>query len=413
MNPRPRLLAALLGLATTTCNNSTPSPVGPGDSAIALKYEYRDLFEHSGWIGTSITAGICSNGLVAWCQGNSWVAWLARLGQWELRIPYVAGEGCKAPLAAPLQSSRLTSGESADIRAVDARCAPNEDGASAPMQVAALPGATTKDALTRTPELQRDGLSSRQYRHILPAGETQVSYIEKLRPGFVGVEFGGNDVLTVQSGVVIPSASYVPFMTWANQYDRLLDRVGAVARQGVLVGLPRDVRAFPNLRYGYELAAERAVFLSAFHVTVDANCDGSKNMVAQSFKVVAAVRTGLARQAAGEAPFSLSCADGGFGAVDFVLTPDDIAVVNRHLALMNAHIEVKAEEMGYAYFELDALYSAPKAPFSVEHLMRSDEPYGPLFSLDGIHPSAAGHRVLAEAAARALNRTYGLAIPVL
>jgi lysophospholipase L1-like esterase len=44
--------------------------------------------------------------------------------------------------------------------------------------------------------------------------------------------------------------------------------------------------------------------------------------------------------------------------------------------------------------------------------MTSSQPYGPYVSLDGIHPTAAGQRILAEAAARALNETYGFGIPV-
>ena len=43
--------------------------------------------------------------------------------------------------------------------------------------------------------------------------------------------------------------------------------------------------------------------------------------------------------------------------------------------------------------------------------MTTAQPYGPYISLDGIHPSAEGQRVLADAAAMALNSTYRLNIP--
>jgi len=45
-------------------------------------------------------------------------------------------------------------------------------------------------------------------------------------------------------------------------------------------------------------------------------------------------------------------------------------------------------------------------------LMTSTTPYGRYISLDGIHPSAAGSTILADAAARALNARYALGIPV-
>jgi lysophospholipase L1-like esterase len=83
------------------------------------------------------------------------------------------------------------------------------------------------------------------------------------------------------------------------------------------------------------------------------------------------------------------------------------------LAEMNAHVRGVASENGFAFFDLDPLYGQRhlKAPFSATSLLTSDEPYGPLISLDGVHPSAAGHRVLAREAAKALNVTYHLAIP--
>ena len=43
--------------------------------------------------------------------------------------------------------------------------------------------------------------------------------------------------------------------------------------------------------------------------------------------------------------------------------------------------------------------------------MTTSQPYGPYISLDGIHPSAEGARVIADAAAVALNSTYHLSIP--
>jgi lysophospholipase L1-like esterase len=90
-----------------------------------------------------------------------------------------------------------------------------------------------------------------------------------------------------------------------------------------------------------------------------------------------------------------------------------MAAVDAQLAEMNAHIKGVAEDNGFAFFDLDPLYGQRelKAPFSATTLLMSDEPYGPFISLDGVHPSAAGHRILAREAAKALNVTDHLAIP--
>ena len=108
-----------------------------------------------------------------------------------------------------------------------------------------------------------------------------------------------------------------------------------------------------------------------------------------------------------------SCADVP-GTVDYVLTPADIATLTAQSRRMSARIRSIADANGYAYFDLDALYSRPglKAPFSVATLVFSASPFGPYISLDGFHPTAAGQTVLAIAAARALNATYDMGIPL-
>jgi lysophospholipase L1-like esterase len=107
----------------------------------------------------------------------------------------------------------------------------------------------------------------------------------------------------------------------------------------------------------------------------------------------------------------LSCADVP-GTQDFVLTPGDIARIETQLAEMQAHARQIALDNGYAFFDLNVLYARRdlKSPFSATTLLASAEPYGPYFSADGVHPSAAGHRVIAREAARVLNVTYHLAI---
>lgn len=109
----------------------------------------------------------------------------------------------------------------------------------------------------------------------------------------------------------------------------------------------------------------------------------------------------------------LSCADVP-GTVDYVLTPADRAALSSQLRAMNARMRSVADANGFAYFDLDALFSLPglKAPFSVATLIGSPAPYGPYISLDGFHPTTEGHTVLAEAAARALNATYDMGLPV-
>ena len=87
-----------------------------------------------------------------------------------------------------------------------------------------------------------------------------------------------------------------------------------------------------------------------------------------------------------------------------------MGILNGQILAMTAHIQSEATNRGYAFFTLGAL-SSPKAPFSLNTLLTSTTPFGTNFSLDGLHPSAAGSTLLAKAAAHALNVTYDLGIP--
>ena len=73
----------------------------------------------------------------------------------------------------------------------------------------------------------------------------------------------------------------------------------------------------------------------------------------------------------------------------------------------------EAARIGFAYMALDGLYGRPdiKFVYSTQALLGSPVPYGVAISLDGIHPSQAGHTILAAAAAGAINTRYGTSFP--
>jgi hypothetical protein len=94
-----------------------------------------------------------------------------------------------------------------------------------------------------------------------------------------------------------------------------------------------------------------------------------------------------------------------------VLTSSDVSAINARMAQMNARIQAKATENGYAYFSLDAVYGLAKPSLSLTNILFSSTPFGSNISLDGVHPSSTGQSILASAAVTAINAKYGLAIP--
>ena len=362
-------------------------------------------------MGTSLSMGVMSSGVVGADQAQSWPAQLAALAGVPFSQPLIEAPGCQPPLASPLSAIRRVNGESPFVRS--SVCAPLANGIDTPTQNLAISEAITANALATTPESPSPAswpLRGAFYSRVLGAGQTQLTAMLALRPDLVSVEFGVNEVLGARSGVLAPGVTIVPTAAWRPAYDQLIAGVKTAGAKVLLVGLISDAANFPSLRRGAELFANRSE-LARFGILVSEDCGGSasENHIYVPAKVVGA----YAAAQAGQPGATLTCADIP-GTQDYVLTAADINALDAQLAEMNAHVQDVAAQNGFAFFDLDPLYGQRrlKAPFSATTLLTSDEPYGPYISLDGVHPSAAGHRIFAREAARALNVTYHLAIPL-
>jgi phospholipase/lecithinase/hemolysin len=80
----------------------------------------------------------------------------------------------------------------------------------------------------------------------------------------------------------------------------------------------------------------------------------------------------------------------------------------------NAAIEARANEMGWAYVDpnppLAQLRESGQVPI-VPNLAQPSSAFGAYFSLDGVHPAAPAHALLADSIAAAVNGKYGTSIP--
>ena len=411
-----RLAAVALSVAFVACSDQAADPLAPSAirSANAEGFEALGVFQRYYSIGTSISGGVTSDGLKAASQQTSWVAQLANLAKRPMTLPLISGFGCAPLLRGPLALGVRESGEPAGLPFLQRQCAPNEPGITLPTQNVAIDGARTGAALSATPENPDPGHAT-QYPRVLAPGMSQVTAMEAQNAKIVSVELGGNDILGARYGVYPSATEVVPVAVWEPQYREVVTRVAGVAKEAVLVGLVNDVRSFPSFRTGDEIWQARATF-APFNVAVDPNCNGSSNLIFVAVRVPVAAATGAYYYQNNLGPYTFSCqnAPSFTGIQDYVLDANDVAGVNAQLAAMNTVIQDEAAKHGFAYFPLGALYEdvVTKAPFNAVTLMTSQQPYGPYVSLDGIHPTAEGSRVLADAAAQALNQTYNLGIPL-
>lgn len=363
-------------------------------------------------VGTSVSQGWASEGVHVGTQELSWPAQLGRRVDVEITQPYIARPGCRSPFASPLISFTRESGESI-IPSPGLSCAPNLPGVVLPTQNVAISGARATHILGATPEnMPPTDANAKLYARVLPPNTTQLQAMLRQRPLFVSVEVGGNEVLGARGGLVrIPQDVEDPAV-FAMQFDRILAWVRDARPQGaVLVGLPRDFSNVPGFRTGNELWADRLALLGGFHVDVNPNCNGNPNLVTVPTIVVGTIGAGLQSKQGGGLPVPLSCADIP-NVPDGILTPADVQKLKEVLGRMSSHIRKRAQENGWAYFDLGALYANPaiRPPFSSVALMMTAEPYGRFISRDGFHPTGLGQTLLANAAAVALNARYGLGL---
>lgn len=381
----------------------------------------QDAFARYVAIGTSLSMGVQSDGVVYFSQQQDWTKLLSHQAFASFTQPLIAAPGCFASLIAPLQLNRRLDDSSATEDQtkipVDTACV-LLGNPTLPTNDVAIDGANTYDALYVTPETTVvEGVKRRrQYRIVLPPKTSQVKAMMQQNPTLVSVELGANEVLGAASGLLFPNAGYrgaaaqgtfVPNSVWQPVYDALIDSVKKTGAKVLLVGVPKT-NGFVSLRTGAELYQNRAEFQN-FGVIIAPDCQGSPNAIFVPIKVTTAVGTA---QATGQ-PQTLSCSDTP-GAQDNILTPADVALIDGVIDGMNSHIQSLAQANGWAYLDLDAVWVqwvAHRGPFSVAELFSCNRPYGQYVSLDGVHPNVQGYQEMANAAAAALNSTYRFAIP--
>ena len=347
-------------------------------------------------MGSSVSMGVASDGVVAESQLQAWPSLLAADAGVEFSVPAIQAPGCRAPLVAPLVNMRRADNT---LITDTGTCAENAAGVTLPSQNVAVSGATASDATGVTPHVSRP-----LYGRVLATGQSQLTAMRSMNPSFVSVEFGANELLPALSGLVSDLNAGGFSGAMSSITTNLRQQTTA---QALYALVPTDLRKFPAVRTAAEIASQRAAFATR-NVSVHANCDASTNYVSLHAKIIPTIISGAVRAATGLGPAELSCADVP-NVRDGILTEADFVTINNTAAQMNTVIVSRASSGGFATFSLGALYDTAKdgVPFSVEALLTSPTPFGPLISLDGIHPSAAGQAVLAAAAKAGIIQTYG------
>lgn len=391
---------AFVALWVSSCDRPTTA-IGDPDPAMASDHQIGSTSNHGltpfVTIGVSIEEGRQSGGTSHTSQEEAWPAQFARLANIQFSQPLIADPGCPVQFLAPLSSGALTGPAGT--------CGANLPGVTLPANDVAVTNATTNDALFTTPEIaaEQGAFRGLRYSRILPPGHTQVTAMLAQHPRLVMVDLGGADVVGTLFGSV---ADVVPYDEWRQDYDQVIQNVRSTGARGVLVWFTSDLSLLAGTRRGWELYADRAEF-AAHHIDVPQSC----NTIERDNLVYVAdfVFQLTSAELEGEPLPTLSCSNVP-DTEDDVITPRELAQWKLDAIRREIHVRLLARAAGYGFFKIDdALFRTPgfKPRFSLSAVLESDHPYGPLMSLDDLHPNKAGHALIARAAARALAAAYG------
>ena len=377
-----------------------------------------DMFQRYVAIGNSITAGYQSDGISNTTQQQSYAFLLAQQVRTRFAYPALAGAGCAPPIVDWITGSRGTGNTAASCSLRTAALATDI------LNNVAVPGAASTEVYAPTSP-NHNTLTT-----LFLGGKTQVDRALEADPTFVSIWIGNNDVLqAAATGLVTATPSIsrgiTPVNTFTANYDAMTDALVAGAPNlegGVLIGVVQTAGApllFPVATF------QNAAFLAGFSqaaggsVTVHPNCTGSNALV--SFAILPQMRAFNPATGAGH-PRAIVCAKNtaGFPAPIgdiFILDAEDQLALGTAVTAYNTFIQQKATELGFDYYDPNTLLAAQRtgtgciAPFPNLAAAGNVSPFGTCISFDGVHPSAAGHRLIANDLIASLNAHYSITIP--
>jgi len=396
---RGAALIAAVGLAAA-CEQSAdivrPAPT-PGN----------DLFRSYVNIGNSIGAGYQSGGIVDSTQLQSYAVLFANQVGTRFAVPLLKDPGCPPPLTDFVTQARLGG-------AAAASCA-FRDPASVTgiINNVAVPGALAAD-----PTANGNGPGSSILTQLILGGETQVQRALEAKPTFVTVEIIGNDILAPAGSGQL--AGVTPVATFTANIDKIVDPlVAAGVKGGVLFSTANVLRSavfFPaaalqSAQFAGSIAA--AAGLSPSQLIIHRNCAGSSSLI--SFPgIVAFLKASPVKMIACQ-PNTIPGTPIGDIAV---LDATEQASLTGTLNAYNAYVQQKAAAVGWGYYDVNKTLDAALARgasgqpggITIVNLGNSKQPFGPFMSIDPVHPSALGHKYIANDLIDVVNAKYGTSI---
>jgi lysophospholipase L1-like esterase len=400
---RVAAVSAVVALAACTDSKQLLGPSTPVGG---------DIFKSYVAIGNSITAGYQSSGINDSTQRQSYARLLAIQMGTQYHYAALAMPGCPAPIANTQTGARVGG-------ATSGACA-LRIGSSVTdiLNNVAVPGARVLDPISGS------SVASNALTTFILGGKSQVQRALDARPTFVSIWIGNNDVLEAgASGIIVPLAGVSPGIVstqtqFQTSYDAMIQQLrdSEPNLKGVLIGVVQ-VAGIPLLQSGALIFSSPAIQAginqaAGTTVTILSNCNGSSSLVSVP-QLIPLIRSGAH-------PALISCQPGvvpGTLVGDlFVLDATEQATLGAAIVGYNTYIQAKAATIGFAYYDPNVRLAALKASGAIPpfpNFASTNQTFGTFVSLDGVHPAAAAHILLANDLIAVINAKYGTSVALL
>ncbi|MGH7584943.1 MAG: SGNH/GDSL hydrolase family protein [Gemmatimonadales bacterium] len=375
-------------------------------------------------MGSSITAGFQSAGINDSTQQRSYAVLIANASGAPFYVPSLQGRGCPAPFVNNVTQVRVGGGGPTD-------CDLRELEEFPWISNVAVPGATSFSPVNNLSL----GANSNALTTFILGGRTQIQAMQDVEPSLVSLWIGNNDVLGALTFGANPGnpALVTPQVAFENNYGQILDAIEATGAEAILITVA-DVSVIPfasrtaiyycltyddDLRCPAPLPQTPDPNLAGLEAlgfwTVNTNCsaaEGGLSTLIPWTKILPRLAA-----AAAAVPTTLDCDP---VAQDTVLvTPTELAGLQGAVVGFNNFIQTQAVARGMDYFDVNIPLAAlvadgiiPAVPNLAPALDGDPVTFGPMFSLDGVHPSSEAHGFIADSVAAHLNAAFGTSIPV-
>jgi hypothetical protein len=367
-------------------------------------------------MGNSITAGFQSVGINDSTQQRSYANLLAMAMGTSFTYPSLNMPGCPAPFVNNVTQQRVGGAAATD-------CAYR---ATPPLTLnnVGVPGNAVGTLISNF-----GGLPSvyDPLKTIFLGGYTELQMMQKAQPTIVTLWIGNNDVLGALTDLVNvgDSNQITPVAKFDAQYDSVATEVAATGAKVVLVsvGNVTDIPyASPAAIYyclknggcPAPLPPQNPTLAAIPTFTVNVNCAPPGGL---QILVPWPIGLGKVQAAVGGTPSSIDCS-----VAAEVVSPEEIGAMITAVTAYNAHIQSVAAANNWAYWDVNTVLDAARANGTIPVFPDVSGAFaapptsilfGPLFSLDGVHPSSLAHEVVADSLAATINTFYFAGQPLL